>query len=357
MLSPVVFLVFELTDIRLLDHRTMEESPPNVDPNSAPTQLPSSIVIRIQIDGATVRIDPELSTSSRLNSTTHVATNSAQNPARERSATVETLDISEMREKLRNSEDQNRELRAQNKAQQQELERFKAQHEAISSMTEELEKLDNAVGSNLEARFYKCQFEIANDQVQNHEEMAIELRAAQKDIDGLNAHIERLNEEHAECGFEPLEPSHATLKRKAMESLYCDGTPDVKKMRLAEDTNLDFEGLRPSEACELSGKINNEVLRVAARAGLLNFQHFSTGPNGTLGLTQFGLKKAATSEGFRSYLEAVETREKKGTKLTNKARELMFKLGFWRQGHRSLLPLKDLLSVQEVTPANLVQCI
>ncbi|KAI8719555.1 hypothetical protein NCS52_00736600 [Fusarium sp. LHS14.1] len=350
----------------------MEESnPPNVNSDSAPTQLPSSIVIRIQIDGATVRIDHEPSASSQLDGTTHLATNSTQNSARERSTTVETLEISEMREKLRNSEDHNRAL-------QQELERFKADHAAFGSMTEkihnlkqeddslkkqvderkeELEKLNNAVGSNLEARFYKCQYEIANSQVQSQDEMAIELRAARKDIDGLNAHIERLNEEHGECGFEPLEPSHATLKRKAVESLYRDGTLDVKKIRLAEDIHLDLEGLRPVEACDLIGKVNNEVLRVAARACLVNFQHLNTGPNGTLGLTQFGLKKAATTEGFRSYLEAVEHGEEKSAELTAKARDLMSKSGFLLQGHQSLLPLKDLLKGREVAPANLVQCI
>lgn len=135
--------------------------------------------------------------------------------------------------------------------------------------------------------------------------------------------------------------------------MYHNGAADVKKMRLAEDTHLDLEELRPTEACELIGNVNNEVLRVAARAGLLNFQHFNTGPNGTLGLAQFGLKKAATSEGFRSYLEAVEHGEKKSAELTAKARDLMSKSGFWLQEHRPLLPLKDLLNGQEAIPSKL----
>ncbi|RSL70966.1 hypothetical protein CEP53_001644 [Fusarium sp. AF-6] len=357
----------------------MEESNPyNVDSDSAPTQIRPSIIIRFRIDGTTIRIDRQPSRSSQVDHTTQVKTNSLQDSTRERSATVEALDISEMRENLRNAEVQDLERQAQIKALRQEVERLNAQREVTRSIAEEirtlkqerdsvkkqleedkkeLEKLGNAVGSSLEARFYKCQVELANDHMQNQEETAIKLRAAEKDIEGLNAHIERLNEEDDACGFEPLEPSHATLKRKAVECLYRHGTPNVKKMRLAEDTHLNLEGFRPAEACELVGNINNEVLRVAAKAGLLNFQHFSTGPNGTLGLTEFGLKKVAISDGCRSYLETVENGEKETAELTAKARKLLSKGGFLVQGHRSLLPLKDLLNGQEATPANLVQCI
>ncbi|RTE82094.1 hypothetical protein BHE90_003408 [Fusarium euwallaceae] len=357
----------------------MEESnPSHVDPDSVPTQLRPSIMIRFRIDGTTIRIDREPSRFSQVDGTAQVTTNSVQDSTRERSATVETLDTSEMREKLRNAEFQNLEYQAQIKALQQEVERLNAHREATGSIAEEIRalkqerdsvkkqledgkkelgKLGNAVGSSLEARFYKCQAELANDHMQNQEETAIKLRAAEKDIEGLNAHIERLNQEHSECGFEPLEPSHATMKRKAMDAIYRPGIRTVKRMRLAEDTHLDLEGFRAREACELSGKVNNEVLRIAARAGLLNFQHFSTGPNGTLGLTEFGLKKAAASEGFRSYLEEVENGEKETAELTAKARNILSKGGFWVQGHRSLLPLKDLLNGEEVTPANLVQCI
>ncbi|RSL64966.1 hypothetical protein CEP54_004483 [Fusarium duplospermum] len=357
----------------------MEESNPyHVDSDSASTQPTPSIVIRFRIDGATVRIDREPSRSSQVHGTTQVTTNSMQNSTRERSATVESLDISEMRERLRNAEVQDLERQLQIKALRQEVDRLNAQREATGSLAEEirtlkqergsvkaqleddkkeLQNLGNAVGSSLEARFYKCQFDLANGHMQNQEETAIKLRAAEKEIDGLNAHIERFNKERSESGFEPLEPSHATMKRKAMDALYRPGTRTVKRMRLAEDTHLDLEGFRAREACELSGKVNNEVLRIAARAGLLNFQHFSTGPNGTLGLTEFGLKKAATSEGFRSYLEEVENGEMENAELTAKARKLLSKGGFWVQGHRSLLQLKDLLNGQEVTPANLVQCI
>ncbi|RSM03420.1 hypothetical protein CEP52_007398 [Fusarium oligoseptatum] len=351
----------------------MEESNPrHVDSGSAPTQLRPSIMIRFRIDGTTIRIDRQPSRSSHVDGTAQVTTNSLQDSTRERSATVEALEISEMREKLRNAEVQDLERQAQIKALRQEVERLNAQREATRSIAEEistlkqerdsvkkqmeedkkeLEKLGNAVGSSLEARFYKCQFELANNHMQNQEGMAMDLRAAHQDIDGLNAHIARLNEEDDACGFEPAEPSHTTLKRKAVECLYRHGTPDVKKMRLAEETYLNLEGFRPAEACELVGNINNEVLRVAAKAGLLNFRHFSTGPSGTLGLTEFGLKKAAISDGFRSYLEEVENGEKETAELTAKARNILSKGGFWVQGHPSLLPLKDLLNGQELLNA------
>jgi len=83
---------------------------------------------------------------------------------------VETLDISEMREKLRNGEAREHELQTRNKTLQQEVKRLKVQLEAFRSKNKEtrnmeqegdslkkqLEELDNAVEPNLEARFYKC---------------------------------------------------------------------------------------------------------------------------------------------------------------------------------------------------------
>ncbi|KAI8684891.1 hypothetical protein NCS57_00156500 [Fusarium keratoplasticum] len=210
-------------------------------------------------------------------------------------------------------------------------------------------------GDNLDGDFARERLET----VGNEQDLILKLGAVQEENVGLKAYIQQRNEDDAEHGFEPLEPSYSTMKQRATDALYHSGIQTVKRMKAAKDTHLNLEGFRAGDACALSRHVNFEVLHVAARAGLVDYNNFDVGPNGTLDLTELGLKKVAISEGFISYLEVAETGAfQESAQLTAKARKLMDIGGFWMQGHRSLLPLKDLLNGQQgVTPASFVRYI
>lgn len=295
--------------------------------------------------------------------------------------------ISQMRARLRDSLSDQRRTRAENEALRDEveklsadverakapaavLERMRQERQLLEAELEEsrdawvkshesLRTMENAVGTSLEALFYKQELKTARQKMRQQEDLVIELAAARQENKGLQRELDELNEKHAESGFEPLEHGHIPMKRAAEDVLYHLGATTPKRMKTSKDNHLPLVGLDANKACELAGNVNYEVLRVAARGGLLHHEHFDIGPNGTLGLTEFGIQKAVISEKFRSHLESYEDwRTKQNQELTADARKLMEKGGFWTHGHESLLPLKHLLeSNQDATPGDLVHCI
>ncbi|KAI8691666.1 hypothetical protein NCS56_00159700 [Fusarium sp. Ph1] len=230
------------------------------------------------------------------------------------------------------------------------------QVQELSTAKDSLTKLEDAVGTNLEALYYKQQLELTYQQSEDQQELAIKLAAAQAENVGLQSEIHRLEcMEEDDPNIEPIKFTHAAMKRKALEGLYHDGTRAAKKMKVAKDTHLDLKGFNADEACELIGNVNHEVLRAASMGGLLNLEHFGVGPNGTIGLTEFGTKKLAISERFREYLGGFEG-WRKDNELATKARKIMAKEDFNCDGYQFLLPLTNLLNGQpEVAPEDLLQ--
>jgi hypothetical protein len=151
---------------------------------------------------------------------------------------------------------------------------------------------------------------------------------------------------------------HTTLKRRATNELYHPGTP--KKMKMAAETHLNLEGLDANDTCRLMGHAHDEVLGVAAMAGLFNPTHFEVGPSGTLGLTESGLMAVADAKVARGgNPEASQNwTRRKCALMATEVRYRMDRGSFWEDGHASLLPLKNLLNGgQEVSPGEVVEYI
>ncbi|EEU48857.1 uncharacterized protein NECHADRAFT_75428 [Fusarium vanettenii 77-13-4] len=157
---------------------------------------------------------------------------------------------------------------------------------------------------------------------------------------------------------QPSQLLHATLKRRATDDLYHPGTP--KKMKTAAETHLNLEGLDANDTCRLMGHAHEEVLGVATIAGLFDPTHFEVGPSGTIGLTESGLLAVADSKAARGgNSEALQNWiRRKCALMVAEVRHRVDCGGFWRDGHTSLLPLKNLLNGgQEISPGEVVQCI
>lgn len=151
---------------------------------------------------------------------------------------------------------------------------------------------------------------------------------------------------------------HTTLKRRATNELYHPGTP--KKMKMAAETHLNLEGLDANDTCRLMGHAHDEVLGVAAMAGLFNPTHFEVGPSGTIGLTESGLMAVADAKVARGgNPEAFQNwTRRKCVLIATEVRYRMDRGSFWEDGHASLLPLKSLLNGgQEVSPGEVVEYI
>ncbi|KAI8719553.1 hypothetical protein NCS52_00736400 [Fusarium sp. LHS14.1] len=156
---------------------------------------------------------------------------------------------------------------------------------------------------------------------------------------------------------QPSKVLPATLKRRATGDLHYSGSP--KKMKSAAETHLNLEGLDANDAGRLMGYAHKEILSVATTAGLLNPTYLEVGPSGTLGLMESGLMAIEDSKPARTDPDAPQNRgRRKGDSLAAEVRHLMDQGGFWKDGHTSLLPLKNLLNGgQEISSAEVVHCI
>ncbi|RSL64979.1 hypothetical protein CEP54_004479 [Fusarium duplospermum] len=144
------------------------------------------------------------------------------------------------------------------------------------------------------------------------------------------------------------------LKRRATDDLYHPGTP--KKMKTASETHLNLEGLDVNDTCRLMGHAHEEVLGVAAMAGLLNPMHFEVGPSGTIGLTEFGSMAAAGPETTTTDPETFQNLERRRRALiTTELRYFMDQGGFWEKGHISMPVVQYMLDEKSlVSPENLL---
>ncbi|RMJ10469.1 hypothetical protein CDV36_009910 [Fusarium kuroshium] len=141
---------------------------------------------------------------------------------------------------------------------------------------------------------------------------------------------------------QPSQILPTTLKRRATNDLYHPGTP--KKMKTAVNTHLNLEGLDANDTCKLMGHAHEEVLGVATMAGLLNPAHFEVGPSGTIGLTEFGSKMAASPETTKADPETFRNLEtRKWALMATEIRYFMNQGGFWGDGHSSLALLRAIL--------------
>ncbi|KAJ4260140.1 hypothetical protein NW757_002092 [Fusarium falciforme] len=279
----------------------MEERPSITEILTSVQSLLGESIDLIEVDGSKVRVHFRPSGSSHTEESLSTISNlESENKALKESLTQlqavkdgQETKVQQLELRCNTIVAENEQLRDHTKALEQQV-------QDLPTAKDSLTKLEDAVGTNLEALYYKQQLELAYQQSEDQQELAIKLAAAQEENVCLQNEIHRLEcMEEDDPNIEPIKSTHAAMKRKALEGLYHDGTRAAKKMRVAKDTRLDLKGFNADEACELIGNVNHEVLRAASMGGLLNLEHFGVGPNSAIGLTEFGTKKLAISERLR----------------------------------------------------------
>ncbi|CAH0015707.1 unnamed protein product [Clonostachys rhizophaga] len=132
--------------------------------------------------------------------------------------------------------------------------------------------------------------------------------------------------------------SYLGTKRKVEEEMYA--TDQLGNKRLRTTDSMAFEGLSDGNldgVCSFVSTAQNEVLRVAAKGGLINHLHFKITPRGILGITPLGMETIDRFHWSKTEPQLIEDWEStRGAEFSKKVREIITESRFQDHSHPSL---------------------
>ncbi|CAH0036363.1 unnamed protein product, partial [Clonostachys solani] len=132
--------------------------------------------------------------------------------------------------------------------------------------------------------------------------------------------------------------SYVGTKRKVEEEMYA--TDQLGNKRLRTTDSMVFEGLSDKNldgVCCFVSTAQNEVLRVAAKGGLINHLHFNITPRGILGITPLGMERIDLFHRFKSEPKLLaDWKSTRGAQFSKEVRQIINESGFQDHSHPSL---------------------
>ncbi|KAJ4146452.1 hypothetical protein NW754_001917 [Fusarium falciforme] len=170
----------------------MEERPSITEILTSVQSLLGESIDLIEVDGSKVRVHCRPSGSSHTESLSTISNLESENKALKESLTQlqavkdgQETKVQQLELRCNTIVAENEQLRDHTKALEQQV-------QDLSTAKDSLTKLEDAVGTNLEALYYKQQLELAYQQSEDQQELAIKLAAAQEENVGLQNEILRL---------------------------------------------------------------------------------------------------------------------------------------------------------------------
>ncbi|CAG9941548.1 unnamed protein product [Clonostachys rosea f. rosea IK726] len=150
--------------------------------------------------------------------------------------------------------------------------------------------------------------------------------------------------------------SYLGTKRKVEEEMYA--TDQLGNKRLRTTDSMAFEGLSDGNldgVCSFVSTAQNEVLRVAAKGGLINHLHFKITARGILGITPLGMERIDLFHRSKTEPKLIEDWESnRGAEFSNMVREIITESRFQDHSHPSLHYLaKQLEDGRDLSMGNL----
>ncbi|KAM6537664.1 hypothetical protein FALCPG4_003573 [Fusarium falciforme] len=172
---------------------TMEERPSITEILTSVQSLLGESIDLIEVDGSKVRVHCRPSGSSHTEESLSTISNlESENKALKESLTQlqavkdgQETKVQQLELRCNTIVAENEQLRDHTKALEQQV-------QGLSMAKDSLTKLEDAVGTNLEALYYKQQLELTYQQSEDQQELAIKLAAAQEENVGLQNEIHRL---------------------------------------------------------------------------------------------------------------------------------------------------------------------
>ncbi|CAH0003992.1 unnamed protein product [Clonostachys byssicola] len=132
--------------------------------------------------------------------------------------------------------------------------------------------------------------------------------------------------------------SYDGTKRKVEEEMYADDERGNKKLRTTD--SMEFGGLSDANlngVCQFVSIAQNEVLRVAAKGGLINHLYFKITPRGILGITPIGMERIDLFHRSKTEPKLIEDwKLARGAEFSKKVRKIITESGFQNHSHPSL---------------------
>lgn len=132
--------------------------------------------------------------------------------------------------------------------------------------------------------------------------------------------------------------SYLGTKRKVEEEMYA--TDQLGNKRLRTTDSMAFEGLSDGNldgVCSFVSTAQNEVLRVAAKGGLINHLHFKITPRGILGMTPLGMERIDLFHRSKTEPKLIEDwKSTRGAEFSKQVRGIITESRFQDNSHPSL---------------------